>query len=127
MVARISKKLGNVGDTSEQCQADLQRLIWKCLSMAGSRLECISDELSKPVSNVASDLAAHRETITSTFQSVLLLFSLPGIPDIDKSVSFLETAKISKTIESLQKNLGLLSMSIVWGCKSTNAWLKAGD
>ncbi|KAK8109201.1 hypothetical protein PG984_015002 [Apiospora sp. TS-2023a] len=118
LVALISKKLENVGDTLRQYQADQQRLIWKCLSMAGPRLEGISDELSKPVSNVSSDLAAHSQTITPAFQKVLLMFTMPGLPDMREPVSFPDTGETSKTIEALQKNLGLLSMSIVWGCSS---------
>ncbi|KAK8013202.1 hypothetical protein PG991_009473 [Apiospora marii] len=121
LVARISKKLENMGDASEQGQADQQRLIWKCLSMAGSRLERIGDELRKPVSNVSTDLAAHSQTVTPTFQRVLLMFTLPGLPDVSEPVSHLGPDHNSNTIESLEKYLDILSMSIVWGCKFTHA------
>ncbi|KAK6822428.1 hypothetical protein PG995_012112 [Apiospora arundinis] len=119
LVAQITKQLSGLDDTGKQHLVnDQQRLTWKCLAMAASKLPHINDQLNTPVSAISSDLARRPHTITHAFQRILSLFTLPGLPKFSETTSFPETVDTSRIIDSLQRTLGLLSMSVVWGCSS---------
>ncbi|KAK8057139.1 hypothetical protein PG996_011076 [Apiospora saccharicola] len=119
LVACIDKQLSNMGKSSELCKEYQQRLVWKCLSMAGSRLERVGDESSTRLSCIVSDPERAYGTVLRSFDKIWAHMAFPELfPNINEAGFLPETVETSRIAKSLYSTLGLMGMSVVWGCST---------